>query len=86
MIRYQDTNTGAIVNVSDDKVLGAEWQPYDGSVAPEPEPEGYEAMTVAELKTEIEGRNRGRNAGDEIPMDGKKADLIAGLEADDDDA
>lgn len=49
----------------------------------EPEADGYGDLTVAELRDEIEQRNEGRDEGDLIPSDGKKADLVAALEADD---
>lgn len=45
---------------------------------------GYESMTVADLRAEIESRNEGREEEDLIPSDGKKADLVAALAADDD--
>lgn len=45
-------------------------------------PEGYDAMTVADLKAEIEARNEGRDEADRIGVTGKKADLVAALEAD----
>ena len=45
---------------------------------------GYESMTVADLRAEIESRNEGREEVDLIPSDGKKADLVAALDADDD--
>ena len=44
---------------------------------------GYGAMKVAELKAEIGSRNEGRDEADLIPLDGKQADLVAALEADD---
>lgn len=43
----------------------------------------YAGQKVAELKAEIERRNEGRDEADLIPSDGKKADLVAALEADD---
>lgn len=46
--------------------------------------DGYESMTVADLRAEIESRNEGREEADLIPSDGKKADLVAALDADDD--
>jgi len=45
--------------------------------------DGYEAMKVADLHAEIDRRNEGRDEADLIPGDGKKADLVAALEADD---
>lgn len=43
----------------------------------------YEAMTVADLKSEIRARNDGRDETDQLSTDGVKADLIAALVADD---
>lgn len=47
------------------------------------QPEGYAAMKVADLKAEIERRNDGRDEDDLLSVEGKKADLVAVLEADD---
>jgi len=55
MARYRNSNTGALVSVRDDKVLGAE----------------------------IARRNADRDEVDQLSTEGKKADLIATLEADD---
>lgn len=44
---------------------------------------GYGSMTVSELKAEIAARNEGRDEADLVPDEGKKADLVAALEADD---
>lgn len=44
---------------------------------------GYEGQTVADLRAEIDRRNEGREEADRIPTDGKKADLVAALQADD---
>ena len=52
-------------------------------VAPASEPAPLTAMRVSDLKAEIDKRNEGREEADLIPADGKKADLIAALEADD---
>jgi hypothetical protein len=43
----------------------------------------YSAMKVADLKSLIGERNAGRDEVDLIPTDGKKADMVAALEADD---
>lgn len=43
----------------------------------------YTDRKVPELKAEIASRNEGRAEADLIPSDGKKADLVAALEADD---
>lgn len=81
MIRYKDINSGAIVNVRDDKVMDSQWEPYDGSAD---EPVGaYAGLKVDELKAEIERRNESREDDAKISAEGKKADLIAALESDD---
>lgn len=56
---------------------------YTGDASAADESTGYEALKVDELKSEIDRRNEGREEADLIPSDGKKADLIAALEADD---
>ena len=38
-----------------------------------------------DLKAEIAARNDGRDDSEKIPTDGNKADLVAALEADDED-
>lgn len=43
----------------------------------------YDDMRVAELRALIGERNEGRDEADLIPDDGVKADLVAALEADD---
>lgn len=84
MARLRNLNSGAVVNVADDRVsrLGAEWvdvEPDTGTGS------GYESQKVDDLKAEIDSRNEGRDEADRIVPDGaKKADLIASLEADDD--
>jgi len=58
--------------------------PLPGLVAgQEPEPTGYEAATVADLKAEITRRNADRDEADQVSPQGNKPDLIAALEADD---
>lgn len=48
------------------------------------EPEGYDALTVDDLRSEVTRRNDGREEADHIaPSGAKKADLIKALEADD---
>ena len=44
---------------------------------------GYDEQTVSDLRAEIARRNEGRGEADQIPSDGKKADLVAALAADD---
>ena len=46
------------------------------------EPEPLTAMRVSDLKAEIDKRNKGRDEANRIAADGKKADLVAALEAD----
>jgi hypothetical protein len=46
----------------------------------------YESMKVAELKAEIDKRNDGREDDALLPVEGKKDDLVAVLEADDESA
>jgi hypothetical protein len=45
--------------------------------------EGYDGMKVADLRAEIERRNEGRGEADLLSPEGRKADLIAILQADD---
>lgn len=45
--------------------------------------EGYAGNTVPELRDEIDRRNEGRDEADLIPSDGRKAVLVAALDADD---
>lgn len=45
----------------------------------------YEDLTVSELKDEVDRRNDLRGEDEQLSKPGKKADLIAVLEADDDD-
>jgi hypothetical protein len=47
------------------------------------EPKGYADQKVDELKAEIESRNVDREDDAKLSTDGKKADLVAALEADD---
>jgi hypothetical protein len=81
MPRLRDATTGVIVNVSDATAarLPSQYRPIDAPAAGE----GYAAMKVADLRAEIERRNEGREEADRLPSDGRKADLIAALEADD---
>lgn len=79
MTRYRNKTSGSIVRVDDATAatLGTEYEKYDGQAR------GYEAMKVADLRAEIERRNTGRDEADRLPDDGRKADLIAVLETDD---
>jgi hypothetical protein len=79
--RYKNVNSGAIVSVREDKVLGSEWEPFDK--AKKDASTGHNALKVPELKAEIEKRNEGRDEADLISAEGNKADLVAALDADD---
>jgi hypothetical protein len=86
MGRFRNSQTGVVVSVADskdDRFAAPLWRIHDGSDARDGA-EGYEAMKVAELKAEIERRNEDRDEVDLIPVDGKKADLVAALQLDDD--
>lgn len=86
MSRFRQTQTGVVFSVSDDKdsrYAGELFETYDGDGS---EPNSYAAMRVADLKAEIDKRNQDREEADLLPAEGKKADLIAVLEADDEDA
>jgi hypothetical protein len=79
MARYIHKVSGARVDVRDDKVMDSSWEPEGG-----PTDEGsYSSLKVADLKAEIETRNEGREEDAVLSTEGKKADLIAALEADD---
>jgi hypothetical protein len=81
MHRLRNAKTGVIVNVDHDTAVQLT---TDGWVdASSPTAGGYASMKVADLKAEIERRNEGREEPDRLPGDGKKADLVAALEADD---
>lgn len=58
------------------------WAEESGSDE-EPVERSYDDMRVADLKALIGERNEGRGEADLIPDDGVKADLVAALEADD---
>jgi hypothetical protein len=47
---------------------------------------GYAGMRVPDLKAELEKRNVDREEDALLPVDGKKGDLVAALEADDESA
>ena len=86
MGRFVNTETKVVVSVADDKderFASPLWEAYDGSESSQGG-EGYEAMKVAELRAEIERRNADRDEADQVPSDGKKADLVAALQLDDD--
>ena len=81
-MRYRNVTSGALVSVRDDKVMDSSWEAIDGGSSSSEE-SGYEAMKVDDLKAEINSRNEGRDEADLLSTEGKKADLIATLEADD---
>jgi hypothetical protein len=84
MPRFRNATTGVVVEVREGKVPTGEYEPVEGEAdARAGEDEGYQSFKVADLRAEIERRNEGRDEGDLLPVDGKKADLIAALEADD---
>lgn len=85
LTRYRNRQTGSIVRVDDKtaETLGTDFEKLDGRSADGASTTGYSAMNVADLKAEIGRRNEGRDDADLIPVEGKKADLIAALEADD---
>jgi hypothetical protein len=85
MGRFVNSETGVVVSVADTKdarFTPPLWKAHDGT-DPGAGAEGYEAMKVADLKAEIERRNADRDEADRVPVDGKKADLVAALQADD---
>jgi hypothetical protein len=91
MVRLTAPN-GATVDVSEEKAgrLAAQgFRPADGeAVATQSTSDtesDYSALKVADLKAEIEMRNDGREGDAVLSTEGKKADLIATLEADDAD-
>ena len=84
MARLRNTKTGVVVNTDDAKVvrLGRGWEP-DGGGTTGSDAEGYDALTVDQLKDEIRARNENRDDDARIALTGAKADLVAALEADD---
>ncbi|MEV1331130.1 hypothetical protein AB0J20_16310 [Micromonospora costi] len=84
MGRFVNSKTGVVVSVADDKderFASPLWRAYDG-YAPGGAG-GYAGMKVADLRAEIERRNEGREEADVLSVEGRKADLVAVLEADD---
>lgn len=88
LVRKPDTGEVVVLNAGEDVPEWAVSQVGSHLTSDEVddnvEDGGYESMTVADLRAEIESRNEGREEGDLIPSDGKKADLVAALAADDD--
>lgn len=72
----------AATNELEDAIPNADFWTGEAS-APGEESQGYASQTAAELKAEIDRRNEGREEDALISKTGKKADLIAALEADD---
>lgn len=74
---------GAVVETSEENAerLGSAFQPENPD-GPDME-DVYSSFTVDDLKAEIASRNEGREEADLIPAEGRKADLVAALEADD---
>jgi hypothetical protein len=76
---------GATVSVSDekaDRLVSQGYKPF-ASAAPADSKSPYSSMKVDELREEIDARNRGREEADSLSLEGKKADLVATLDADD---
>lgn len=87
LVRKPDTGEVVVLNAGEDVPEWAVSQVGDHIVSADDDnggEGGYESMTVADLRAEIESRNEGREEEDLIPSDGKKADLVAALSADDD--
>ncbi|MFI5833208.1 SAP domain-containing protein [Micromonospora sp. NPDC051300] len=95
MGRFVNSQTGVIVTVADHKdnrFAAPLWRVDDGS-APGSTPAagpagsesagGYDGLKVDDLKAEIERRNTGRDTADLLSTEGRKADLVAVLVADD---
>src|SRR5690606_3664860 len=78
--RFIHGRTGIVVSVADHKDgrFTAPWRACDGSGGSD-----YWRMKLADLRAEIQRRNGGRDAADLLPVEGRKADLVAALEADD---
>lgn len=79
------TPAGATVNVPDEKVerLLSMGFSASGAAATTDSKSPYSSMKVDEIKAEIESRNEGRDEADLLSLEGKKADLVAVLDADD---
>lgn len=76
---------GATVSVSDEKAKRLLSQGYTsfGAAVTADSKSPYSSMKVDEIKAEIESRNEGRDEADLLSLEGKKADLVAVLDADD---
>ncbi|WP_346007460.1 SAP domain-containing protein [Janibacter terrae] len=86
LVRKSDTGEVVVLNAGEEVPEWAVSQVGDHLVDADDQGEegGYESMTVADLRAEIESRNEGREEADLVPSDGRKADLVAALNADDD--
>lgn len=76
-----ETGTGEVLLAGQDVPVWAE--DLIGDHLLEEGETGYGSMKVADLKAEIEKRNVDREDDAKLPTEGKKADLIEVLEADD---
>jgi hypothetical protein len=74
---------GALVEVSEEKAERLLKQGYTSRSAASASTSPHASKNVADLKTEIERRNDGREEADLLSVEGKKADLVATLDADD---
>jgi hypothetical protein len=86
MGRFVNSKTNVVVSVADDKdsrFASPLWRAHDGGSESGSAGEGYDALTVPKLKAEIERRNDGRDPAALLSVEGKKADLVAALQADD---
>lgn len=78
-------HNGAAVSVSDETATALLTQGFTldkGEKINEPDT-GYSTQKVDDLRAEIDRRNQGRDEADALSTEGKKADLVAALEADD---
>lgn len=82
MPRLQHAVSGVVVSCDEETAarLGTEWTQTGDAPSDSAD---YAALKVADLRAEIERRNEGRDEADQLSVEGKKADLVAALEADD---
>jgi len=83
MGRFRNVDTGVVITVADakDERYTTGWESATGD---QPAATAdYKSMKVADLKAEVGRRNDGRDEAVQLSADGKKADLVAQLEADD---
>jgi len=76
---------GATVNVPDEKAERLLTMGFTdpGASATADSKSPYSSMKVDDIKAEIDSRNEGRDEADLLSLEGKKADLVAVLDADD---